>query len=231
MKAHFHHKDTGGGNCDQERFHFLRRAPNSFLVPLMLTFTVAVFLLLISPGPGVLSTAGVGAAFGFRSGLRYVLGLGIGSNLVMLAVITGLAALILANPIVRTILLSASTLYLLYIAARIAFAGTKIAFIEATQQPGIVDGVMLQAVNPKAYVVGTTLFSGFVIFPDALLTEVILKAFILNAIWIPIHLVWLYAGVILEQMNLQGSTRRAINIGMATAMLAVVALAAFSTTA
>jgi len=195
---------------------------------IMLTFTAAVFLLLISPGPGVLSTAGVGAAFGFRSGLRYVLGLGIGSNLVMLAVITGLAALILANPIVRTILLSASTLYLLYMAARIAFAGTKIAFIEATRQPGIIDGILLQAINPKAYVVGTTLFSGFVIFPEALLTEVIVKAIILNAIWIPIHLIWLYAGVMLERMALHGTTRRAINFAMAAAMLAVVALAAFS---
>ena len=196
----------------------------------MLTFAAAVFLLLISPGPGVLSTAGVGAAFGFRSGLRYVLGLGIGSNLVMLAVITGLAALILANPVVRTILLTASTLYLLYMAARIAFAGTKIAFIEATRQPGIVDGMLLQAINPKAYVVGTTLFSGFVIFPEALLSEVILKTIILNAIWIPIHLIWLYGGVILERMSLQGTTRRAINLAMAAAMLAVVALAAFSTT-
>ncbi|MEC8551875.1 MAG: LysE family translocator, partial [Pseudomonadota bacterium] len=32
----------------------------------MLTFAAAVFLLIVTPGPGVLSTAGVGAAFGWR---------------------------------------------------------------------------------------------------------------------------------------------------------------------
>ena len=35
----------------------------------MLTFAAAVFLLIVTPGPGVLSTAGVGAAYGFRAGL------------------------------------------------------------------------------------------------------------------------------------------------------------------
>jgi len=54
----------------------------------MLTFSIAVFMLLITPGPGVLSTAGVGAAFGFSAGLRYVFGLFLGTNLVALAVIS-----------------------------------------------------------------------------------------------------------------------------------------------
>jgi len=56
----------------------------------MLTFLAAVFFLLITPGPGVLTTAGVGSAYGFRPGLSYVIGLFIGSNLVMLGVATGL---------------------------------------------------------------------------------------------------------------------------------------------
>jgi threonine/homoserine/homoserine lactone efflux protein len=54
----------------------------------VLSFTLAVFLLIVTPGPGVLSTAGVGAAYGFRFGLRYVSGLFIGTNLVALAVIS-----------------------------------------------------------------------------------------------------------------------------------------------
>ena len=37
----------------------------------MLTFAAAVFFLIVTPGPGVLSAAGVGAAYGFRSGLRW----------------------------------------------------------------------------------------------------------------------------------------------------------------
>lgn len=64
----------------------------------MFTFAAAVFFLIVTPGPGVLSAAGVGAAYGFRAGLRYVLGLFIGNNLVVIAVVSGLAALLLASP-------------------------------------------------------------------------------------------------------------------------------------
>ena len=63
----------------------------------MLAFCIAIFLLLISPGPGVLSTAGVGAAFGFRAGLPYVVGLFPGTNLVAIAVVSGLATVVLTN--------------------------------------------------------------------------------------------------------------------------------------
>ena len=41
----------------------------------MLAFATAVFLLIVTPGPGVLTTAGFGAGFGFRGGLPYVVGL------------------------------------------------------------------------------------------------------------------------------------------------------------
>ena len=56
----------------------------------MLSFTLAVFLLLITPGPGVLSTAGVGAAFGTRAGIQYVVGLFVGTNIVALSIVSGL---------------------------------------------------------------------------------------------------------------------------------------------
>ncbi|MFN3147262.1 MAG: LysE family translocator [Paracoccaceae bacterium] len=191
----------------------------------MLGFAAAVFLLIVTPGPGVLSTAGVGAAFGFRAGLAYVTGLFVGTNLVALAVVSGLAALVLGSPLVRTVLLVASTLYLLYLAARIALAGTRVAFIEARGRPGVRAGVLLQIINPKAYAVNTTLFSGFAIFPDAYMAEVGVKFLILNLIWIPIHLGWLLAGAGLQRLDLAEWTQRAINIAMALAMLGVVALA------
>ena len=55
----------------------------------MLAFAVAAFLLLITPGPGVLSAAGVGAGFGVRPGLIYVVGLCLGANLVAVMVVGG----------------------------------------------------------------------------------------------------------------------------------------------
>jgi threonine/homoserine/homoserine lactone efflux protein len=194
------------------------------------TFALAVILLIITPGPGVLTTAGFGAAYGFKPSLRYVLGLFIGTNLVLLAVITGVAAIVLSVPWLRTVLMAASIAYLLYLAARIAFAGSQIAFMEAKSPPGILGGVALQAINPKAYVVNTSLISGFSYAPENLPFEIITKVLIMNAIWIPLHLGWLWAGTVLHELNLSHRTQRAINIGMALAMLSVVALATWTAT-
>lgn len=193
----------------------------------MLAFSLAVFLLIITPGPGVLSAAGVGSAFGFRPGLSYVAGLWLGNNLVALAVVSGLAAILFSVPWLRTVLLLASTAYILYLAARIAFSGSKIAFIRAEKPPGFWGGLALQGINPKAYVVHTTLMSGFAFMPQNLALEIILKFIVMNAIWIPIHLAWLAAGVGLNRLDLAPRTHRAINLFMALAMLSVVGLAIF----
>ncbi|WP_340302548.1 LysE family translocator [Roseobacter sp. HKCCD7870] len=195
----------------------------------MLTFALAVVLLVITPGPGVLSTAGFGAAYGFKLSLRYVIGLFLGTNLVMFAVVSGLAAVVLSLPWLRTFLVCASVGYLLYLATKIGFAGTKVAFIEASAPPGLLGGLFLQIINPKAYAVNTSLITGFGFAPDNLIYEVSVKFLIHAAIWIPIHLVWLWAGVILHRLELPPRTQRVINLAMAVAMVGVVGLALWST--
>ncbi len=191
----------------------------------MLTFAAAVLFLVGTPGPGVLSTAGVGSGFGFRAGLRYLIGLFIGTNLVLLAVITGLAAVILAVPSLRYLLMAASLGYLIYLAAKIAFAGSKIAFITADSSPGVGAGILLQLINPKAYAVNTTLMANFAYAPENLMWETFSKLIIMNLIWVPIHLAWLWAGSSLHRLNLSATSQRRINAVMAAAMLAVVGLA------
>lgn len=194
----------------------------------MLAFIAAVFFLFITPGPGVLSLAGVGAAYGYRNAARYFTGLWIGTNLVSIAVISGVAAIMLANPPVRTVFLFASIGYLLYLAFRIAFSGNKIAFIKAPEAPGVTSGILLQAINPKAYAVNTTFFSGFAFWPESIAVETAIKLVIMNAIWIPIHALWLGAGVTVQKLDLSPRVQFAVNIIMALSMLAVVALAALA---
>lgn len=193
-------------------------------------FITSVFLLLITPGPGVLSTAGVGAAFGQRVGLKYILGLFIGTNLVAMAVVTGLAALLFSVPWIRTLLLVGSTAYLLWLALRIALSGSRVEFMKADKPPSIVDGILLQIINPKAYIVNTTLFSGYAFGYGSMLLETISKIIIINAIWIPIHIAWLFAGISLKKLAPEPATQRRINVLMAAAMVAVVILALYSQT-
>jgi threonine/homoserine/homoserine lactone efflux protein len=146
-----------------------------------------------------------------------VFGLCIGTNLVALIVVSGLAAIILATTWARN-----------YIAARIAFAGKKIAFIHAEEIPGIRDALILQIINPKAYAVNMTWFTGFVLVPESLVAETLIKFFVINLIWIPIHLLWLAAGNLVNRLDLSPRTHFLINGAMALALVIVVALAIVS---
>lgn len=190
----------------------------------MLTFAISVFLLIVTPGPGVLSTAGFGAAYGFKKSLRYVFGLFLGTNLVFFAVATGLIAILLSIPSLRIFLLILSTCYLFYLASKIALAGSNIAFIKAKSPPGIISGILLQAINPKAYVVNTTFVSGFAFYQSSFAVELIIKFFIMNSIWIPLHLLWLYVGTVLHELNLSNRNQRIINIMMSISMVLVVVI-------
>ncbi|NNE54064.1 MAG: LysE family translocator [Sulfitobacter sp.] len=191
----------------------------------MIEFVIAVFFLLITPGPGVLTTAGIGAAFGYRAGLGFLAGLCLGGFINMMLVISGLAAVVLAIPSLRLVLLIASVSYLTYLAFRIASAGAKIGFQPATKPLGFVNGLALQFINPKAYVVATTLFSGFAFMSATPVLEVFVKLVLFNAIWVPVHLIWLWAGTKLGSLDLHHVTQRVINVGMAVSLLVVVGVA------
>ena len=44
----------------------------------MIAFALAVFFMIATPGPAVLALAGVGAAYSFKVGLKFLVGLTIG---------------------------------------------------------------------------------------------------------------------------------------------------------
>ena len=193
----------------------------------MLAFATAVFFLIITPGPGVLSAAGVGAGYGFRAGTSYIAGLWIGNLVVGLIVISGLWTLLLAIPGLRLILGIASLCYLGFLAFRIAIAGSQIRIAGASSAPGFIAGATLQFINPKAYTVNSFLFSNFAFYPSSLFTEVIIKLLILNAFWIPIHFAWLQIGIVLHRLELPPARQRIVNLAMAFSLTLVVLMAAW----
>ena len=87
---------------------------------------------------------------------------------------------------------------------------------------------MCKFINPKAYAVNTTLFTSFAFYPDSFTVEIGLKLVIMNIIWLPLHLLWLYAGVKLNALNVPARTQRLINLMMAACLLAVVVLSIWS---
>ena len=73
------------------------------------------------------------------------------------------------------------------------------------------------------------MYSGFVMMESSLILEVLLKCLIANLIWIPVHILWLYLGVVIKSLELTAKIQKLINYFMAVSMISVVFLAMLTT--
>ena len=194
----------------------------------MATFAIAIFLMIITPGPGVLSLAGTGAGFGWRPGIFYLLGLFIGTNSVMILVITGLKGVLFKIPFVEPVFLIVSLSYLTWIAWRIAFSDNKTTITSIKKEPTFFEAIFLQLINPKAYLVNGILFAGFPIENLNLNEEIIAKVIIINLVWIPVHFFWLWLGIRLRSWGLESGKQKKVNKFMGLSLFIVVILAGAS---
>ena len=61
--------------------------------------------MIITPGPGVLSLAATGSGFGWKAGILYLAGLFIGTNTVLVFVVTGFKGFLFQIPWVEPVFL------------------------------------------------------------------------------------------------------------------------------
>ena len=192
----------------------------------MITYIIISFLMMVTPGPGVLSLAGVGAGFGWKVGMMYLIGLFFGTNGVALLVVLGFKQFLFEIDGVEITFLLLSLSYLSFLSWRIATSDNKTGFKQSLKAPRLYEGIFLQFVNPKAYVVQGHLFVVLSLGLASFNTEIIVKFIIVNSIWIPIHLLWLWLGISLKKWSLVVNKQIWVNRGMGLALFAVVILSA-----
>ena len=192
----------------------------------MITYIIISFLMKVTPGPGVLSLAGVGAGFGWKVGMMYLIGLFFGTNGVALLVVLGFKQFLFEIDGVEITFLLLSLSYLSFLSWRIATSDNKTGFKQSLKAPRLYEGIFLQFVNPKAYVVQGHLFVVLSLGMASYSTEIIVKFIIVNSIWIPIHLLWLWLGISLKKWSLAVNKQVWVNRGMGLALFAVVILSA-----
>jgi len=191
----------------------------------MLTFALAVTLLMLTPGPAVLMIANIGVNFNFRKGLPFVLGVIIGANVVAVSVVLGIATVINTYTLLRLILLTISSIFIFYLAVKILMKNPEEQKTSNFTKINFYDGLILQILNPKNYIVQITLFSGFLIGDDNFILEAVIKLLIANMIWLPMHLLWLILGVRINKMQLSRKSLKILNMIMAGSLLSFIAMA------
>ena len=122
----------------------------------------ATALLLGSPGPAPLALAATSATFGVRSSIPFLCGILSGLIVVIAAVSTGFAVILSTIPQLKLALQIIGAIYIGYVAWKIASAPINTAEVNM-KCPNLIDGFMLNLLNPKAYAAFFALFSQFLL--------------------------------------------------------------------
>ena len=183
------------------------------------TLLLTALVIMGSPGPSTVSATAMGAAFGIVRSLPYVGGLIAGTTCVLLAVAAGAVALILAVPHGGTILVAGSSVYILYLAKKIATAPPLHEGGQAVSAPAFAGGFLLAIANPKAYFAIAAVFVGSTLISNAPAADATLKIVLMTAMIVAIHLVWLLVGASLARMLRQPTISRAVNVTLAVLLV------------
>jgi cysteine/O-acetylserine efflux protein len=126
------------------------------LFPLISYILISTF----TPGPSNISSASMAMLYGYRKTLRYQLGLA--AAVFFLMMIGGMfsAALLRVFPFLEPVLRYAGAAYILYLAASILKASYTLS-MEGTPPLRLVNGFLLNLLNPKLMVYAFSLFSTF----------------------------------------------------------------------
>jgi threonine/homoserine/homoserine lactone efflux protein len=189
----------------------------------LISLIIASFLLLGSPGPTPLALAAVGATFGFRAGIPFLLGILVGLAAVVSLGAAGMSAFFESYPAGKLFVQVCGGLYICYIAYKVATAPVLGNDKEvAATAPVFKDGVIFNLLNPKAYAVLLALYSQFALPIDPAWLSVVATGVLVYAIGVVIDILWLSLGGALRPVFAAPKPARAIRVFFALAMVGAV---------
>jgi threonine/homoserine/homoserine lactone efflux protein len=189
-------------------------------------FLTAAVGLLGSPGPAIAALIAVGRARGLVGGLPYFLGLQLGLATAAGITAAGLFSLLAAFPSALRGMTIAATVYLIYLAYKIATSPvgeTAQASNGAHASPAA--GFLLGVTNPKAYLAFASLLASYTLIKGSTQQDTFTKWFLLVAVMIVVDIVWLYVGAFLRGLMLSPNSERVLNVTLGLTVIIAAGLA------
>ncbi|SCW38486.1 LysE family translocator [Ancylobacter rudongensis] len=185
---------------------------SSQLLPMFL-FALAGAL---TPGPNNMISAGSGAAFGFRRTLPQIWGVTVGFAIMVVAIGMGLGTLFLAIPYMHQTLKIVGSLYLLYLAWKIANAGGPGGGTAVERPMTLLQSALFQWVNPKAWTIALSIVPAFTtVGGEHLFAEVAMIALVSGVVTLPSLCLWAGFGALLARLLSTPRQQRLVNYAMA----------------
>ncbi len=186
---------------------------------------LAAFPLMGSPGPATISLAGIGTGFGFRKGVPYLLGIILGTVGVLILIATGVSALVLAIPAFITGLTVLATLYILYLAWKIATAPVLASNKATSTAPSLMSGFFLAIANPKAFAAIGAVYTSHTLINGDIFADSLIKILALAVVIVIVNSAWLLLGSSFSRVLSNEKQGRIANIVFGIMLLVSVALA------
>ena len=194
------------------------------MIDQIMMLAIATALLLGSPGPAPLALAATSATFGVRQSVPFLLGILFGLIMVIAATSAGFAVLLSTMPQLTFALHILGAVYIGYIAWKIAFA--PVAGAKAiTCCPGMLNGFVLNLLNPKAYAAFFALFSQFLLPLEDEAFRYMATGIICFFVALIVDTGWVLLGGMLKRLFEQPRAARTLRITFAVSMLFAVLLA------
>ncbi len=185
------------------------------VIPVVARFSLVAT---ITPGPNNIMVMTSGANFGFRQTTPHLLGIVIGFLFMIVLAGLGLMALFDRFPALNFALKTASIIYLLFLAWKIANSTPPEDEAETGRPLTFLQGAAFQWVNPKAWAMGLTAITLYA--PDQSLVSVALIAIAFTVIGLPAISLWAVMGVSLRQFLSNRFRLRTFNFVMAFLLVA-----------
>jgi threonine/homoserine/homoserine lactone efflux protein len=180
---------------------------------LMIALLGFAFVTSVTPGPNNMMLLASGVNFGFRRTVPHMLGISVGHSLMVFLVGLGLAGLFRAWPPALAVLKVASVSYMMWLAWKIAHAGSPGAGRVRPEPMSFLQAAAFQWVNPKAWAMALGAVSAYVAEPSPLAYAAVAGVF--ATVNLPSVSVWAGAGQALRRWLETPGRLRAFNWTMA----------------
>lgn len=169
----------------------------SFLGPAAL-FMVSMTL---TPGPNNIMLTASGAIYGFRRTLPHLFGILAGCFLLFSGIALGLGTLFEQVPVLQAVLRVVGSAYLLYLAWLIATAPPPALENTEIRRPlSALQAAAFQFANPKAWIMGVALITGFLPSEGSLIFNALLLATVSELVAFPCIALWAGFGTIIGRL-------------------------------
>ena len=177
----------------------------------LILFTLATS---ITPGPNNVMIMASGANHGFRKSIPHLLGIDLGFPVMLIAIGLGAGQLFQQSPTIFVWLKVIGSLYLTYLAYKIATAPVQEFETKKAKPMTFVQAVLFQWVNPKAWIMCIGAVVTYTVAEGAYFSQVLVIASLFFVFGSPCTVTWLWFGSSLKKLLSQPKYLKTFNVTM-----------------